>query len=54
MLSLMRASLVTPLNTIAFGLYLRMWHRAGLPDLDGPIEALEGLAVSANSGTVYR
>ncbi|MGW5315470.1 hypothetical protein [Nocardia thailandica] len=34
-LSLMRASLVTPLNTTAFGLYARMWHHAGLPAVDG-------------------
>ncbi|MEV0684792.1 hypothetical protein AB0I35_13095 [Nocardia sp. NPDC050378] len=35
MLSLMRASLMTPLNTTAFGLYVRMWHHAGLPAVDG-------------------
>ncbi|MEV0075269.1 hypothetical protein AB0H58_02550 [Nocardia neocaledoniensis] len=35
MLSLMRASLVTPLNTTAFGLYARMWRHAGLPAIDG-------------------
>ncbi|WP_280222030.1 hypothetical protein [Nocardia neocaledoniensis] len=34
-LSLMRASLVTPLNTTAFGLYVRMWRQAGLPAVDG-------------------
>lgn len=34
-LSLMRASLVTPLNTTAFGLYARMWRHAGLPAVDG-------------------
>ncbi|MFI6220081.1 hypothetical protein ACIBEH_05965 [Nocardia salmonicida] len=41
-LLLMRVSLVTPLNTTAFGLYLRMWRQAGLPDLGGPIEDLDG------------
>ncbi|PKV81085.1 hypothetical protein ATK86_5535 [Nocardia fluminea] len=41
-LLLMRASLVTPLNTTAFGLYLRMWRQAGLPDLGGPIAGLDG------------
>ncbi|GEM29130.1 hypothetical protein NN3_01370 [Nocardia neocaledoniensis NBRC 108232] len=34
-LSLMRASLVTPLNTTAFGLYVRMWRQAGLPEVNG-------------------
>ncbi|MEU3010040.1 hypothetical protein [Nocardia asteroides] len=36
-LSLMQVSLVTPLNTAAFGLYLRMWRQAGLPDLGEPV-----------------
>ncbi|MFI8974244.1 hypothetical protein ACIGO9_15260 [Nocardia asteroides] len=36
-LLLMRVSLVTPLNTTAFGLYLRMWRQAGLPDLGEPV-----------------
>ncbi|MFG1774785.1 hypothetical protein ACGFIX_34860 [Nocardia salmonicida] len=40
-LSLMQASLVTPLNTTAFGLYLRMWRCADLPSLGGPIQDLD-------------
>ncbi|MGW5918530.1 hypothetical protein ACWFPY_06030 [Nocardia fluminea] len=40
-LSLMQASLVTPLNTTAFGLYLRMWRCANLPALGGPIQDLD-------------
>ncbi|MFE7723280.1 hypothetical protein ACFU44_30090 [Nocardia rhizosphaerihabitans] len=36
-LSLMQISLATPLNTTAFGLYLRMWRQAGLPDVGGTV-----------------
>lgn len=51
-LLLMRASLVTPLNTTAFGLYLRMWRRAGLPDLGGPIEDLDGHYEAINASGI--
>lgn len=40
-LSLMQVSLATPLNTTAFGLYLRMWRQAGLPDLGEPVEGFD-------------
>ncbi len=40
-LALMRVSMTTPLNTPAFGLYLRMWRRAGLPELGGPVEDVD-------------
>ncbi|MEU5407412.1 hypothetical protein [Nocardia asteroides] len=40
-LSLMQVSLVTPLNTAAFGLYLRMWRQAGLPDLGEPVKGFD-------------
>ncbi|MEV6361353.1 hypothetical protein [Nocardia asteroides] len=40
-LSLMRVSMITPLNTPAFGLYLRMWRQAGLPELGGPVEDVD-------------
>ncbi len=51
-LSLMQASLVTPLNTTAFGLYLRMWRQAGLPDLGGPIEDLDGHYEAINASGI--
>ena len=51
-LLLMRASLVTPLNTTAFGLYLRMWRQAGLPDLGGPIEDLDGHYEAINASGI--
>ncbi len=51
-LSLMRASLVTPLNTTAFGLYLRMWRQAGLPDLGGPIAGLDGHYEAINASGI--
>ncbi|MFD8101121.1 hypothetical protein ACFV24_16405 [Nocardia fluminea] len=51
-LLLMRASLVTPLNTTAFGLYLRMWRRAGLPDLGGPIAGLDGHYEAINASGI--
>ncbi|WP_218020016.1 hypothetical protein, partial [Nocardia salmonicida] len=51
-LLLMRTSLVTPLNTTAFGLYLRMWRRAELPDLSGPIEDLDGHYEAINASGI--
>ncbi|MBF6290190.1 hypothetical protein [Nocardia cyriacigeorgica] len=45
-LSLMRASLVTPLNTTAFGLYARIWRQAGLPAVAGLGEHYEALNAS--------
>lgn len=40
-LLLMQISLATPLNTTAFGLYLRMWRQAGLPDLGEPVKGFD-------------
>lgn len=40
-LSLMQVSLTTPLNTTAFGLYLRMWRQAGMPDLGEPVKGFD-------------
>ncbi|MBF6100461.1 hypothetical protein IU510_20595 [Nocardia cyriacigeorgica] len=48
-LSLVHASLATPLNTVAFGLYVRMWKIAGFPALDalGSVEVhYEAIAAS--------